>query len=278
VATVLQHNAGDHGLFAVFDGHGGADVSAAAQALLVRSLTARLNALPGEHSAQLGNVLAETVEALDVALSDGPLGIGRWLPRTWLHLGHPFNRMGCTSCIALVDAAHQQLVVANSGDSRAILCRNGQAVALSEDHKPEDPIEFARIVGAGGVVVRTGPCYRIDFGLNLSRALGDFRYKANKSLPPSAQKVIATPDVCVHRWQPSDGDEFLVLACDGLFERMSRQDVVDFVRVGLAGGGKPEEVLRDLLRACCAKSPLEPGQDNETVILVQWPQPAKVVN
>mmetsp|Transcript_98069 Transcript_98069/g.211481 ORF Transcript_98069/g.211481 Transcript_98069/m.211481 type:complete len:479 (+) Transcript_98069:79-1515(+) len=269
VATVLKLKAGDLGVFAVFDGHGGADVSAALEAVFADCLAARLDALPdGE---DLGRALTETVEALDEAFAAGPLGLGGLLGRSFLH---PFSRQGSTACVALADAASGRIVVANTGDSRAILCRGGRAVALSEDHKPEDPAEFVRIRGAGGSVLRYGPCYRIDAGLNLSRALGDFKYKANAGLPARAQKVIATPDIHVQAWEPSAEDEFLVVACDGLFERMSRQGVVDFVRAGLAEGLTEPEVVRGLLRACCAKSQMEPGQDNETVILVRWPRPA----
>ena len=61
-------------------------------------------------------------------------------------------------------------IVANAGDSRAVLCRKGKAVDLSVDHKPEDPIELKRITCAGGKVTPDG---RVNGGLNLSRALGN---------------------------------------------------------------------------------------------------------
>lgn len=46
--------------------------------------------------------------------------------------------------------------MANSGDSRAVLCRDGTAIDLSLDHKPEDDIERTRIVNAGGFVNEDG--------------------------------------------------------------------------------------------------------------------------
>lgn len=49
-----------------------------------------------------------------------------------------------------------QIIVANVGDSRAVLCRSGAAVDLSVDHKPEDEGEKARIEGAGGIVNEEG--------------------------------------------------------------------------------------------------------------------------
>ena len=55
------------------------------------------------------------------------------------------------------------------GDSRCVLCRNGIALEMSMDHKPEDEHELNRIHKAGGKVTCEG---RVNGGLNLSRALG----------------------------------------------------------------------------------------------------------
>lgn len=63
--------------------------------------------------------------------------------------------------------------VANAGDSRSALSRSGAAIPLSYDHKPEDPLESARIAKAGATI-NDG---RINSGLNLSRSIGDFYYK-----------------------------------------------------------------------------------------------------
>lgn len=67
---------------------------------------------------------------------------------------------------------------ANIGDSRAVLCRAGSAVALSNDHKPDLPSEHNRIQKAGGFVEKN----RINGSLNLSRAFGDFDYKGNAKM------------------------------------------------------------------------------------------------
>ena len=61
------------------------------------------------------------------------------------------------------------LYVANVGDSRCVVSQNGQAIDMSIDHKPDDPVETARINRAGGKVTSDG---RVNNGLNLSRALG----------------------------------------------------------------------------------------------------------
>ena len=81
--------------------------------------------------------------------------------------------------------------MANAGDSRCVLSRGGQAVAMSNDHKPEDHIEHQRIYNAGCTIVDG----RVNGNINLSRAIGDLEYKENKSLPPEEQAVTAFPDI-----------------------------------------------------------------------------------
>lgn len=79
---------------------------------------------------------------------------------------------GCTAVVALV--VDRELFVANAGDSRCVVCRDGKALDMSIDHKPEDKEELDRIKNAGGKVTLDG---RVNGGLNLSRAIGDHAYK-----------------------------------------------------------------------------------------------------
>jgi len=74
-----------------------------------------------------------------------------------------------------------------------VLGRDGKAVPLSFDHKPDDEIELRRIEKAGSVVTEG----RVDGNLNLSRSLGDFKYKQNKELKQDEWPITANPDVKV---------------------------------------------------------------------------------
>ena len=94
------------------------------------------------------------------------ISIGSELKLLYVHT-QPGSDSGCTACVALLRG--DQLVVANAGDSRCVLCRGGTAVDLSVDHKPEDDSERNRIEKAGGKVTADG---RVNGGLNLSRAIG----------------------------------------------------------------------------------------------------------
>jgi serine/threonine protein phosphatase PrpC len=83
---------------------------------------------------------------------------------------------GCTATVLLVTKT--EIICANAGDSRTVLSRGGRAQDMSEDHKPDNPGELARIQRSGGFV-EDG---RVNGMLALSRALGDFEYKNNSQL------------------------------------------------------------------------------------------------
>lgn len=102
----------------------------------------------------------------------------------------------------------------------------GEAVPMSFDHKPMNKIEHKRIRKAGGTVDFEG---RVNGGLNLSRAIGDHNYKQNELLSDKEQMITALPDVKRITVNPHE-DEFMVLACDGIWDCYSNQEVVDFVK------------------------------------------------
>ncbi|XP_021691184.2 probable protein phosphatase 2C 60 isoform X5 [Hevea brasiliensis] len=127
---------------------------------------------------------------------------------------------GSTACIAMIQ--NTQLVVANAGDSRCVISRKGQAYNLSKDHKPDLEVEKDRILKAGGFI-QFG---RVNGSLNLARAIGDAEFKQNKSLPPEKQIITANPDINIV--ELCDDDEFLVLACDGIWKVSFQQFVRKF--------------------------------------------------
>lgn len=146
---------------------------------------------------------------------------------------------GCTANVALM--VKKDLYVANAGDSRCVLCSRGQAIELSQDHKPELDKERERIQKAGGYITDG----RINGNLNLSRALGDLEYKRNSDLGPGEQLISAVPDI-QKRTLTAD-DEFLVLGCDGIWECMSNQGIVEFVGQKLKDVNTTSKVVEDLL-------------------------------
>ncbi|CAE7650338.1 unnamed protein product, partial [Symbiodinium microadriaticum] len=146
---------------------------------------------------------------------------------------------GCTACVALKHGS--DLFVANAGDSRAVLCRgDGSVHALSFDHKPNDSVELNRIVAAGGFVNHVG---RVNGNLNLSRAIGDLKYKQSHHLTRPEQIISGDPDVTVTALLPDD--KFFLIACDGIWDCFSNQEAVDFVRTRIEAGKELSAILGD---------------------------------
>lgn len=81
------------------------------------------------------------------------------------------DRSGTTAVCAFISPRF--IYIANCGDSRAVLCRQGEPVFSTQDHKPGLPSEMDRIVKAGGSVMIA----RVNGSLAVSRALGDYDYK-----------------------------------------------------------------------------------------------------
>lgn len=270
----LDEPLADTSLFGIFDGHGGPMVSKICEQSFALEICRQAKTSPDlvqvlekayteidaflQTTGSLKNMRTGSGTSIPLSRIDEPEGI----PRENL-----FDFIGSTAVIVLVRG--KELYASNAGDSRAILCRGGTAVRLSRDHKPESPRERSRIENAGGRVSVVGPCHRVDFGLNLSRALGDFLYKRNADLPPSHQKITAVPEVVTETIQ--DEDEFILLGCDGIFELLSSQQVINFVRFRLKSGMDPKYIVESLLDECCSKDPQKTmgrGTDNETCILV----------
>jgi serine/threonine protein phosphatase PrpC len=122
------------------------------------------------------------------------------------------DSIGCTANVIIMED-YKKLYIANAGDSRSVLARGGKAVALSYDHKPHNAIERARIEKAGSTITEEG---RVDGNLNLSRSLGDLKYKTNKSLTPEEHPITANPDLEIVDLTPED--DFIVIGCDGVWE------------------------------------------------------------
>lgn len=113
--------------------------------------------------------------------------------------------------------------MANAGDSRCVACSKGRAVALSYDHKPEDKAELGRIKKAGGNVIKG----RVNNALNISRSMGDLEFKRNRSLAAHEQMVTSTPDIIGCK---REGLEFILIGCDGIWERKSNEKMVEWIR------------------------------------------------
>lgn len=192
----------------IFDGHGGEFAADFVEKTLFKSIMVRI----------LKSALANVEEDYKEILRDSILNLDEQLLSIASTMTGP---TGGTTC--LVSLIHDnRLFVANVGDSRSVICDwNGEAVALTDDHKPQQLNERRRIKEAGGFISFHG-VWRVGGVLATSRALGDFVLK-EKNL------IIADPDVDEFNLAELC-PKFLIMATDGLWDCISNQDAVDFLK------------------------------------------------
>ncbi|KAL5213882.1 hypothetical protein ABZP36_003034 [Zizania latifolia] len=266
--------------FGVYDGHGGGAVAKYCAKHLHNEVLRH-----SEFSSNLPNALRNAFFSLDVLLRDKKSSkeltdyksgyeYFRTVERSsWLTCGPcqqksvydgPLDE-GSTACVVLI--RNNQIIVGNAGDTRCVLSRNGQATALSTDHKPNVPAETRRIEAAGGSISACRGAFRINEGIAVSRSIGDLRYKQNNNFGPELQALTCSPEIRFE--QITDDTEFLVIACDGVWDVMSNQAVVDFVNRSIRHGGLELPIIcQNLLDEAITSRPA--SMDNMTVILVQF--------
>lgn len=154
---------------------------------------------------------------------------------------------GATVALCLVSEHEHNTVIhaANVGDARVVVASEGTAHRLSFDHRADDPSEVARIKEAGGFVLKS----RVTGILAVARSLGDHGLK---------DYVIARPHV--RSW--NNGADCVIVACDGLFDVMTDQQVVDLVY-------QWKDEKEDVAKMLCKEAMARGSTDNITAI-VSW--------
>lgn len=153
--------------------------------------------------------------------------------------------IGCTANVILADYEKKKLFVANAGDSRCVMGHGNKCTPLSFDHKPESQTEIDRIYKAGSTISEG----RVDGNLNLTRALGDLKYKQKTDLKPEEHPITANPDVFEYE-MPSDLD-FIFMGCDGVWERKSNDEMVEWIYMKLKQTSDLKQICADLLKNEC---------------------------
>lgn len=269
-----------HAIFGVCDGHGGDFTSgfAADNFLGIFALNPRLKQYAALSTDDQGDVpgiallrsaLRETFSALDkeIRKKQNQKNDITWKvaddsdsAEDYLKKRSKLERSGSTCIVVMVTPSH--IICANTGDSRAILQRNGKVLPLSFDHKPNNIPELQRINNAGGFVKSR----RVDGDLAVSRALGDFSYKKQDKLSTNKQKVIPEPEFVIYP-RKFEQDEFMVLACDGVWDVATNQECAKFVQDYMDEGRNDlDAICEDALDTCLEKD----SRDNMTLGLVTF--------
>ena len=256
----------DSMVFGVFDGHGGKEVAIFVERHFCQEILKNANFLAN----RIETSLRETFLVMDrlILTKEGQKELTRIqkdLPETSNINLTADSFDGCTSVVALIKG--RNLYVANAGDSRCVLAEEGKAIEMSHDHKPDLPGELSRITKAGGIV-EDG---RVMGNINLSRSIGDMEYKKNPSLPPEEQMVTANPDTLTH--QVTQKSDYLILACDGIWDILTCQECVDMVYSCARQNKTLGETVENILDRCIAPDVSSSGGlgcDNMTMILVKF--------
>ncbi|KAK9279913.1 hypothetical protein L1049_013597 [Liquidambar formosana] len=195
--------------FGIFDGHGGAKAAEFAAENMDKNI--------------LDEVVRRDEDEIEDAVKHG------YLTTDSEFLKEDFRGGSC--CVTAL-IRNGNLVVSNAGDCRAVISRGGIAEALTSDHRPSREDEKDRIEALGGYVDFCHGFWRIQGSLAVSRGIGDRNLK---------QWVIAEPETKIIRIKCED--EFLILASDGLWDKVGNQEAVDTIRPLCVGADKPEPLF-----------------------------------
>ncbi|XP_073308299.1 probable protein phosphatase 2C 44 [Primulina huaijiensis] len=185
------------GLFAIFDGHLGDRVPSYLKDKLFNNILEEPNFWEDPHTAIKNAYRSTDKFILENSVEFGP---------------------GGSTAVTAIVIDGKELWVANIGDSRAVLCKNGNADQLTVDHEPHS--ERRRIEKQGGFVTNLpGDVARVDGQLAVARAFGDENLKAHLSSEPDIRPV-----------RIDSSTQFVILASDGLWKVISNQEAVDIVK------------------------------------------------
>nr|XP_017101070.1 protein phosphatase 1B isoform X1 [Drosophila bipectinata]XP_017101071.1 protein phosphatase 1B isoform X1 [Drosophila bipectinata]XP_017101072.1 protein phosphatase 1B isoform X1 [Drosophila bipectinata]XP_017101073.1 protein phosphatase 1B isoform X1 [Drosophila bipectinata]XP_017101075.1 protein phosphatase 1B isoform X1 [Drosophila bipectinata]XP_017101076.1 protein phosphatase 1B isoform X1 [Drosophila bipectinata] len=234
----------DWSFFAVFDGHAGCKVSEHCAKHLLDSIVSTDEFIGGDHVKGIRTGFLRIDEVM------------RDLPEFTME---EEKCGGTTAVCAFVSST--QVYIANCGDSRAVLCRQGVPVFATQDHKPILPEEKERIHNAGGSVM----IKRVNGTLAVSRALGDYDFKNVKEKGQCEQLVSPEPEIFCQSRQ--DTDEFLVLACDGIWDVMTNEDVCSFIHSRMRVTSDLVNIANQVVDTCLHKG----SRDNMSIIIIAFP-------
>ncbi|GFT19091.1 hypothetical protein NPIL_208171 [Nephila pilipes] len=224
-----------HSYYAVFDGHSGVDAASYASAHLHVNIV--------KHPAFLTDTETAIAEAYKIT------------DENFLKKCSEENlKSGSTVVCALV--REKKVYLSWLGDSQAVLVKEGKPVIVTDPHKPERMDEKKRIEGVGGEITSHTGVPRVNGILAVTRAFGD---------PDHKRYITSEPEITT--FELDGTEDFLILACDGLWDGMSPEDVTSALYYNLSGSAL-DEPLDAVAAKLVHQSKLQGSEDNITAIVV----------
>jgi len=226
-------------IYAVFDGHGGKQVSQYVNENLPKYFLDKRVQYPvsKNYVVNVYNHLQNSIKKNAYAKHTGSTGL------VVVHFKH---------------GEEIYVNIINNGDSRCVLCRDNFAMPLTKDHKPNWPEEYHRITQLGGEIEFDGFDWRIK-DLSVSRAFGDL---------DATPYVTHLPDI--FRYRLDKNDKFIVLGCDGLYDVLSNFEIVNFVLINCYDNAlkKRHNNFGNIAKKLADFAIKKGSKDNVTVIVV----------
>ena len=157
---------------------------------------------------------------------------------------------GSTATVAVVrkEGGQNFLYVANIGDSRAVLSRNGKAERITVEDRCYNIDEQMRIKSQNGLIVMN----RVGGVLAVTRAFGDHALRDSG--------LTAVPHVVKIPLKPFD--KFFVIASDGVWDELSDQDAVNYCK----DDASAKQISQAIVSAAIQKG----SKDNVSCIVLRF--------
>ncbi|KAI3678509.1 hypothetical protein L6452_37804 [Arctium lappa] len=225
-----QHN---QAFFGVFDGHGGSKAAEFAAENLDK------------------NILNEVEKRGEIKIIEA-------IKQGYMNTDSEFlnqDHRGGSCCLTAI-IRDSNLVVSNAGDCRAVVSSGGVATPLTADHRPSRPDEKLRIESLGGYVDCSHGVPRVLGSLAVSRGIGDRTLKQWITSEPESKILKIVPEF-----------EFMIMASDGLWDKVSNQEAIDLARPFCVGNDKlePLSACKKLVELSASRG----SNDDASVMIVQ---------
>ncbi|CAE7482639.1 unnamed protein product [Symbiodinium natans] len=246
-AVDIKDDVAGYRFFAVYDGHAGSQAVIVAKENLPRILGRYLQDEENVEGAIKAAFKAADEEVMQVLVNNKVTADAQ-------------TSSGTVACLGLLK--NKEMWIANLGDCRAVVSKDGNATAISRDHAPEKNVAEAARLKQSGVSVEAG---YVDEHVAVSRALGNVRFCTGNKV----NGIMNEPEV--FRVPIDDDVDFMMIGSDGIWDALKEQFALTHARKALRTTALPQDAALSILQNAGRVS----RADNAAVIVIvfKFPEP-----